>query len=120
MARVAAFHGYRDSSAATQKALQAWRVDSSNIDNDLFAETGKKLLGVEVDVVVTAEQARSYKPSLHNFELALRTLGIPREQLLHAGQSVYHDVIPARSLGISHRLGKSQVRASRDRRGTRR
>ena len=72
----------------------------SNIDNDLFAET-KKLLGVEVDVVVTAEQARSYKPSLHNFELALRTLGIPREQLLHAGQSVYHDVIPARSLGIS-------------------
>lgn len=91
----------------------------SNIDNDLFAGT-RKLLDVEFDAVITAEQAQSYKPSLHNFELALRTLGIPREQLLHAAQSVYHDVIPARSLGIftvwvnrkSARPGIGAVRAA--------
>ena len=45
----------------------------SNIDDDLFAET-RKHLGVEFDGVITAQQARSYKPSLNNFQIALRTL----------------------------------------------
>jgi 2-haloacid dehalogenase len=72
----------------------------SNIDDDLFAET-RKHLGVEFDGVITAEQARSYKPSLNNFRMALRTLAISPDRLLHAAQSIYHDVVPARSLGIS-------------------
>jgi 2-haloacid dehalogenase len=72
----------------------------SNIDDDLFAETRKRL-DVEFSAVITAEQARSYKPSLNNFQMALRTLAISPDRLLHAAQSVYHDVVPARSLGIS-------------------
>jgi 2-haloacid dehalogenase len=72
----------------------------SNIDDDLFAET-RKHLGVEFDGVITAEQARSYKPSLNNFQMGLRTLALSPDRLLHAAQSVYHDVVPARSLGIS-------------------
>jgi 2-haloacid dehalogenase len=72
----------------------------SNIDDDLFAET-REHLGVEFDGVITAEQAKSYKPSLNNFRLALRRLAISPDRLLHAAQSIYHDVVPARSLGIS-------------------
>jgi 2-haloacid dehalogenase len=72
----------------------------SNIDDDLFAET-RKLLEVEFDAVITAQQAGSYKPSVNNFQIALRALSISPEQLLHAAQSIYHDVVPARSLGIS-------------------
>jgi len=72
----------------------------SNIDDDLFAET-RKHLDVEFDGVITAERARSYKPSLNNFQMALRTLALSPDRLLHAAQSVYHDVAPARSLGIS-------------------
>ena len=72
----------------------------SNIDDDSFAET-RKHLGVEFDGVITAEQARSYKPSLNNFRLVLRKLALSPDRLLHAAQSVYHDVVPARSLGIS-------------------
>jgi|SRR5271165_11152 len=72
----------------------------SNIDDDLFAET-RKHLGVEFDGVVTAEQAKSYKPSINNFQLALRRFALSPDRLLHAGQSIYHDVVPARSLGIS-------------------
>jgi len=72
----------------------------SNIDDDLFAVT-RKLLGVEFDPVITAQQARSYKPSLNNFQLALKTLQLPPARLLHAAQSIYHDVVPASSLGIS-------------------
>jgi 2-haloacid dehalogenase len=72
----------------------------SNIDSDLFAET-RKHLNVEMDGVITAEQAGSYKPSLNNFRMALRRLALSPDRLLHAGQSIYHDVVPAGSLGIS-------------------
>lgn len=72
----------------------------SNIDDDLLAET-RKHLNVEFAGMITAQQARSYKPSINNFRLALRTLALSPDQLLHAGQSIYHDVIPAQSLGIS-------------------
>ncbi len=72
----------------------------SNIDDDLFAGT-RKHLGVEFDGVITAQQARSYKPSLNNFQIALSRLALSPDRLLHAAQSIYHDVVPARSLGIS-------------------
>jgi 2-haloacid dehalogenase len=71
----------------------------SNIDDDLFAET-QELLGVKFDFVITAQQAKSYKPSVNNFQLALQRIGVRPDRLLHAAQSVYHDVIPAQSLGI--------------------
>jgi 2-haloacid dehalogenase len=51
--------------------------------------------------VITAEQARSYKPSLQNFELALRTIGLPTGKLLHVAQSLYHDIAPAKALGLA-------------------
>jgi 2-haloacid dehalogenase len=73
----------------------------SNVDDDLFAATAKKLK-VHFSVVVTAQQVTSYKPSLRNFQEALRTSGKSKEQMLHAGQSIYHDIVPATSLGIAN------------------
>jgi len=111
---------FADTVAALRQFKKRYKVAIiSNIDDDLFAQT-RKLLDVEFDAIVTAEQARSYKPSLHNFELALQTLRIAPEQLLHAAQSIYHDVVPARSLGIatvwvnrkSARPGVGAVRAA--------
>jgi len=72
----------------------------SNTDDDLFSDTAR-LLHVSFDWVITAEQARAYKPSPAIFELALKKVALPREKVLHAGQSVYHDVIPARQMGMS-------------------
>jgi 2-haloacid dehalogenase len=72
----------------------------SNIDDDLFAATASAL-GVPFDWVVTAEQVRAYKPSPQNFERALEVMGVPKERVLHAAQSRYHDVAPARALGIA-------------------
>ncbi len=71
----------------------------SNIDDDLFAWSAAKL-EVPFDCVVTAQQVGSYKPSLRNFETLLERLAIPRERLLHVAESLYHDVGPARSMGI--------------------
>ncbi|MCI0440282.1 MAG: haloacid dehalogenase type II [Chloroflexi bacterium] len=72
----------------------------SNIDDDLIALSVKRL-GVEFDWVITAQQARSYKPSLNNFRLAFERMGLPRDKILHVAQSLFHDIAPARSLGLS-------------------
>jgi len=87
---------------ATLASLQArYRLAIiSNIDGDLFAHSARKL-EVTFDFVITAQQARAYKPSHKIFQLAEQTISIPRSQWLHVGQSIYHDVIPAKSLGIA-------------------
>jgi 2-haloacid dehalogenase len=72
----------------------------SNIDDDLFAATGKKL-EVKFDLVVTAQQAGAYKPSQKFFRVAQERTGVSPEHWLHVGQSIYHDVIPAQALGLS-------------------
>ena len=72
----------------------------SNVDDDLFAASARRL-EVEFDWVVTAEQVRSYKPSPRNFEQAMATIGLPREKILHVAQSLYHDIRPARALGLT-------------------
>lgn len=72
----------------------------SNIDDDLFASTQPKLQ-VEFDEVITAQQAQAYKPSLKLFELALSRVKAPGHRVLHVGQSLYHDVVPAQALGLA-------------------
>jgi 2-haloacid dehalogenase len=72
----------------------------SNTDDDLFAETAR-VLEVPFDWVITAEQVRSYKPSPQNFERALEVMGIAKERVLHAAQSRFHDVAPAKALGLA-------------------
>lgn len=112
---------FSDTVAALQKLQRNFQLAIiSNIDDDLFAET-RKHLGVEFVAVITAQQAQSYKPSVSNFRLALENLGIEPSRLLHTGQSLYHDVIPAQSLGIrtvwvnrrSARPGVGAVRAAK-------
>ncbi|MBX3351887.1 MAG: haloacid dehalogenase type II [Phycisphaeraceae bacterium] len=72
----------------------------SNIDRDLFALTAPKL-GVELDALVTAQDVGSYKPGRAHFDEGLKRLGLPRERVLHVAQSLYHDIAPARALGLS-------------------
>lgn len=72
----------------------------SNVDDDLFSASARRL-EVDFDFITTAAQSRAYKPSLEIFRLAQKKMGTQPEQWLHAGQSIYHDVIPAKSLGIT-------------------
>jgi 2-haloacid dehalogenase len=72
----------------------------SNVDDDLFAAT-RPQLQVEFDDVITAQQAKAYKPSLKMFELALSRVKVPAHRVLHVAQSVYHDVVPAQALGLA-------------------
>jgi 2-haloacid dehalogenase len=72
----------------------------SNVDDDLFAGS-RPQLEVDFDEVITAQQAQAYKPSLKLFELALSRVKAPAHRVLHVGQSIYHDVIPAQALGLA-------------------
>jgi 2-haloacid dehalogenase len=72
----------------------------SNIDDDLFGIT-RRYLGVEFQSVTTAQQARCYKPGRKIFELALARARVPSGRILHIGQSIYHDVLPAQAMGLA-------------------
>lgn len=72
----------------------------TNCDTDLFTETARDF-PITFDWIITAEQVQSYKPSLNNFHRAFARIGIPREKMLHVAQSLYHDVGPARELGLT-------------------
>ena len=92
---------FPDTVAALHKLKSRYQLAvMSNIDDDLFATTAPKL-GVAFDHIVTAQQAGCYKPCVKIFKLAETRIGVSREQWLHVGQSIYHDVIPAQSLGIA-------------------
>ncbi len=90
-----------DSVAALRQLRTRFRLAIlSNVDDDLFASTRPKL-EVDFDEVITAQQAQAYKPSLKLFELALSRIDAPAHRVLHVGQSIYHDVVPAQSLGLA-------------------
>jgi len=69
----------------------------SNVDDQLLAGTLRQF-SVKFELIVTAEQVRSYKPADSHFVEARRQIGDRR--WLHAAQSWFHDVEPACALGI--------------------
>ena len=73
----------------------------TNTDDTIIAQT-ERTIGVKFDDIITAQQAKSYKPSFNNFNLALKKIGLPKENILHAAESLYHDVAPANELGIAN------------------
>jgi 2-haloalkanoic acid dehalogenase type II len=70
----------------------------SNVDDDLLAGT-RHHLAVEFDAVITAERVGSYKPAAGHFAAARTQIGDGR--WLHVAQSYFHDVQPARALGVA-------------------
>ena len=92
---------FADSSEALVRLKERFRLGViTNCDDDLFAASNRRL-GVEFDWVVTAEQARGYKPRTENFEFAFARIDVPRERILHVAQSLFHDHVPAKALGMT-------------------
>src|SRR5262245_12159878 len=69
----------------------------SNVDDDLL-EGRLRHFSAPIDLIVTAQQVRSYKPAHGHFVEARRRIGDRR--WLHAAQSLFHDVRPCNELGI--------------------
>jgi len=92
---------FADSAYALQALKKKYRLAIiSNIDDDLFAFSARRLQ-VPFDWVITAQQAHSYKPSLKHFHLTFERLSLPKDKILHVAQSLFHDIVPAKSLGLA-------------------
>ena len=72
----------------------------SNIDDMLFVDTARHLV-VEFDFVLTAQQARAYKPSPDFLEMAFDRVADSRDEILHVAESLYHDIAPAKEMGVT-------------------
>jgi 2-haloacid dehalogenase len=70
----------------------------TNSDDEIMAENVRRI-GVPIDVVITAEQAGAYKPSLRTFAYALEKLGCRPEEIVHVAQGFEYDIVPAHALG---------------------
>jgi len=98
---VGAWPAFPDSVDALARLHERFRLAViTNCDDDLFAASNVRL-GVTFDHVVTAQQVGAYKPSLRNFEVAFERIGVPRERILHVAQSLFHDHVPAKQLGMT-------------------
>lgn len=100
---VGSWPAFADTVPALER-LQRWHrlVIVSNIDRGSFARTQEKL-GVLWDAVITAEEVGAYKPDVRMFRRALEVVAqwdIRPDQVLHVAQSLYHDHIPAKALGL--------------------
>jgi 2-haloacid dehalogenase len=92
---------FSDSVAALARLHGRFRLGViTNCDDDLFARSANRL-ETTFDWVVTAQQAGSYKPDEHNFEVAFERIGLPRDRILHVAQSLFHDHVPAKRLGLT-------------------
>jgi 2-haloacid dehalogenase len=92
---------FPDSAEALARLHARFRLGViTNCDDDLFAASNARL-GVTFDWVITAQQAGAYKPSHRGFEMAFERIGVPRERILHVAQSLFHDHVPAKDLGLA-------------------
>ncbi len=81
-------------------AAAGWRLAIlTNCDEDLFATTAPRL-PVAFDLVVTAEQVRSYKPDLAHFRRFVEITGATPENWIHVANSWVHDIFPAARMGL--------------------
>jgi 2-haloacid dehalogenase len=120
-ASVGTWPAFADSADALAYLKQHYRlVILSNVDRASFAQSNARL-GVTFDAVYTAEDIGSYKPDPRNFDHLLGHLAeqwIGKEQILHTAQSLHHDHIPAKRIGLAtcwihRRAGKEGHGATR-------
>ncbi|HEY7432472.1 MAG TPA: HAD family hydrolase [Streptosporangiaceae bacterium] len=74
----------------------------SNVDRESFAASNRRL-GVTFTSVITAQDVGSYKPAPANFTALLAEavrLGVGEGKLLHVVQSLFHDHVPAKRIGL--------------------
>ncbi|KIW27161.1 haloacid dehalogenase, type II [Cladophialophora immunda] len=81
-------------------------VPLSNVDRASFARTcAGPLQGVDFFRVYTAQDIGSYKPDLRNFEYLIKhakeDAGVEKHEILHVAQSIFHDHIPAKTMGLA-------------------
>ena len=92
------FPDTRDAILELQKLVKVVLI--TNTDNQIIQET-ERMLDVNFDEIITAEQAGAYKPSHKGFLLARERLGLDVSEIWHAGFGFKYDIVPASELGYT-------------------
>jgi 2-haloacid dehalogenase len=81
----------------------------SNSDRRLIVESEKRI-GVPFDLLVVAEDVRSYKPAPAHWERFFELTTADRDHHVHVAASLFHDIAPTNELGLRNvwinRLGE--------------
>lgn len=81
----------------------------ANTDGDLLAGSVGQLLA-PFSSLITAEEARAYKPDPAPFRLLVERLGVAPGEILHVAASETEDLAPARALGLqTARIGPGAI-----------
>jgi 2-haloacid dehalogenase/putative hydrolase of the HAD superfamily len=84
---------FKETQAQLNKFKKKFQVGLiSNIDDKLLGQT-RRHIAIDYDLVVTAQQVRSYKPDPAHFKECARRVG-GKKGWLHIASSYYHDVEP--------------------------
>lgn len=91
---------YPDVVPALRSLVRKFRIAIiSNTENALIEGT---VAGLQISCeVITAEQARAYKPDHRFFAYAHQRLGVEAKDVLHVGAGYATDMIPAFELGVA-------------------
>jgi 2-haloacid dehalogenase len=84
---------FRETNTQLQKLSKKYKLGLlSNIDDKLLGQT-RRHIPTDFDLVVTAQQVRSYEPEPAHFTECARRVGGKRGWV-HVAASYYHDVVP--------------------------
>lgn len=84
---------FKETGTQLQKLAKKYKLGLlSNIDDKLLGQT-RRHIPIDFDLVVTAQQVRSYKPEPAHFTECARRVGGKRGWV-HVTSSYYHDVAP--------------------------
>jgi 2-haloacid dehalogenase len=84
---------FRETNAQLGKLAKKYKLGLlSNVDDKLLGQT-RRLIPIDFDLVVTAQQVRSYKPEPAHFTECARRIGGKRGWV-HVASSHHHDVVP--------------------------
>jgi 2-haloacid dehalogenase len=87
-------------SALEEVRSRGWRLGIlSNTDRDLIAAS-KANLGIRFDETIVASEIGSYKPGHRHWQEFFARTRADRERHVHVAASLFHDIAPARELGL--------------------
>ena len=87
--------------ALTDARDRGWKLAIlSNTDRE-FVEASKARIGVPFEETVVASEIGSYKPGHRHWHEFFERTSADRERHVHVAASLFHDIAPARDLGLT-------------------
>jgi 2-haloacid dehalogenase len=87
--------------ALTEARDHGWKLAIlSNTDRE-FIEASKTRIGVPFEETVVASEIGSYKPGHRHWQEFFDRTGVERPRHVHVAASLFHDIAPARELGLN-------------------